>query len=346
MVSTVKDILRIPSANAVGSVVSKEAKPLVTNRLGAKLYDLTTDSLPPSRKLNYEPSHGFIETENKTALHVIQVKALGPEVKKDTAVLFVPGFWSTATMNFPAMKELAAQGINSFAFSQEGHGRSKDNNQSKTEASLNSPKINFSLTRYLKNLETVIKSLEASGITKIHLVGHSFGGYLVQKYLASKSSANIASATLLASVPPAGMLMANLRFALQSPWDFIKANITFNATTAMKNERVAAKVLFSTTPENVPKGCKLSPESFLANVQAMMPINPEQVKASGVPITVVGTKNDFTISKNEVERTAFVYNVQEKLIDGPHMWMADSLARKQFINLLAEVVKNPDLALN
>ncbi len=325
-----------PAPTKQETLVQNEAKPLTTSRLGPKPYDLSSDRLP-KRTLNYEPSHGYVESKFGTDLHVIQVKAIGPEVRSDTAVLFVPGFWSTATMNFPAMKELAAKGINSFSFSQDGHGRS---GKLKTDANLNQKKINFSIGRYLSNLETVIKSIEASGVKNIHIVGHSFGGYLVQKYLASKNCANIASATLIASVPPAGMMMANLRFALKNPLAFAKANLTLNASAAMQDLKTAARILFSTTPEHVPKGCKLSPESLLANYQAMIPIDSEKVRASGVPITVVGTKTDHTISTKEVSRTAYLYNTAEKLIEGPHMWMADPLARQQGLEIITDVIKS------
>ena len=67
-----------------------------------------------------------------------------------------------------------------------------------------------SLSDYIEEIESSIASLGESPV----LIGHSMGGYLVQKYIAQRSAP---AAILMASVPPQGLLPATAWLALTNP---------------------------------------------------------------------------------------------------------------------------------
>lgn len=58
------------------------------------------------------------------------------------------------------------------------------------------------------------------------LVGHSLGGFVVQKYLETHTAVG---AVLLAPAPPTGALPVTLRAARRYPGPFLKANVQLRA---------------------------------------------------------------------------------------------------------------------
>lgn len=142
------------------------------------------------------------------------------------------------------------------------------------------------------------------------LIGHSMGGFIVQKYLEDHPAP---AGVLLASVPPAGILLSTLRVARRHPMAFAKANLMLSWLPLIPTPRLVREAFFSEdlADEQVLSYSKqLQDESFLALLD-MMAFNlpkPEKVKT---PLLVLGGAQDNFFSPSEIEAMALAYN-------GPH----------------------------
>ena len=75
------------------------------------------------------------------------------------------------------------------------------------------------------------------------LIGHSMGGYLVQKYMENHE---VSAAVLVASVPISGTFAASLRFARRHPLQFAKLLATMRLWPVVATEELAREFLFGT----------------------------------------------------------------------------------------------------
>ncbi|RIX48250.1 MAG: alpha/beta hydrolase [Rhodocyclales bacterium GT-UBC] len=123
-------------------------------------------------------------------------------------ILFVHGafaggwMWTETFMPF-----LAAAGYSCHALSLRGHGSSHGKEH-----------INWhSVNDYVEDVRTVADWL---GQTPI-LIGHSMGGFIVQKYLERDT---VPAAALLCSVPPQGLIAAQFHLMFQKPQLFMDIN--------------------------------------------------------------------------------------------------------------------------
>lgn len=211
-------------------------------------------------------------------------------------ILFVHGLfvgaWGWAEHFLDAF---AAQGYATHAVSLRGHG------QSEGRASLRWTR----LADYVDDVVQVVAQLPAPPI----LIGHSYGGAVVQKYLESHMAP---AAVLLASVPPQGLLATALRLALRYPWPFLKANLTLSLYPRVSTPALARDLFFSPgmAEEQVRSyQARTSDESFLGFLD-MLALNlpkPERVKT---PILVLGAANDTSFSQSQIDATARTYRTQ------------------------------------
>jgi len=74
------------------------------------------------------------------------------------------------------------------------------------------------------------------------LIGHSMGGYIIQKYLEDHTSPG---AVLLSSPPPTGFLPATLRIAWRRPLIFAKITLTLSLLPLVATPRLAREAFFS-----------------------------------------------------------------------------------------------------
>ena len=121
------------------------------------------------------------------------------------------GAWHAAWCWEYFLPYFAQQGYTAHALSLRGHG------QSDGAARLRW----YSVADSLADIMQVAQTLPAPPI----LIGHSLGGYMIQKYLERYDAP---AAVLLASVPVTGILGFALRYARRHPWHFLKAQLYLN----------------------------------------------------------------------------------------------------------------------
>ena len=101
------------------------------------------------------------------------------------------------------------------------------------------------------------------------IVGHSMGGYVVQKYLENNDAP---AGVLMASAPPQGSMRASIRMMRRHPWAVFKTNAFGETDAVVKTPRLARAHLFCRhTPQDVVDRCvgRLQPESALAMKQLL-----------------------------------------------------------------------------
>lgn len=217
-------------------------------------------------------------------------------------ILFVHGMWHGAWIwepyFLPYFKKL---GYRAFALSLSNHGNS-------------AKRKNFNLLRindYVEDVRTAVNTFEGTPI----IVGHSMGGYVVQKFL--ENNDQVAGAILLASVPPFGLWNTTIKTLKSFPLAFFKANTTLNLKHIIDSEEKYRHVLGS---KNLKKADienylgKVSTESFLAFMD-MLGLNPINTHKINVPLYVIGADADNSLSVDNLKKTANVYNVGYKIFE-------------------------------
>lgn len=126
-----------------------------------------------------------------------------------TSLLFVHGaFTASWCWREHFLDYFAAAGWSSHALSLSGHGGSRSSK----------PLDQLSIADYVADVAEVVTGLSGPVV----LIGHSMGGFVVQKYLESQlrrdaGQNTIRGAILMASVPPQGLMAASLGLLLARP---------------------------------------------------------------------------------------------------------------------------------
>ena len=151
------------------------------------------------------------------------------------------------------------------------------------------------------------------------LIGHSMGGFIIQKYL---ESAQAELAILLASTPPAGARGMVWRMATRRPVTFVRTMMIGTATDSPARTR---DYFFSPgTPAHVVSDChhRLQPESMQALKDMMTPLHPERVTT---PVAVLGAENDWLVAPpKELAATARAYRTTARTLPAGHDMMLDT----------------------
>lgn len=223
-------------------------------------------------------------------------------ITHQTPIIFVHGMWHAAWCweeNF--LPYFSQNGYVTYALSLRGHGGSEGYERLRWS----------SINDYVSDLAQVIEQLETPPI----LVGHSMGGFIVQKYLESYTSP---AAVLLASTPPKGVMLVTARAFLRHPLIILKACLTLNIFLIVSTPHLAKEAFFSShIPEDKMEAyfSKLQDESFRAYLD-MLGLNLPQPRNIKSPVLVLGAENDIMISQKEVEATAQAFGVKAKVFTG------------------------------
>ncbi|TRW77847.1 lysophospholipase [Mycolicibacterium sp. 018/SC-01/001] len=213
-------------------------------------------------------------------------------------LLFVHGAWHAAwCWDEHFLDFFADRGYRALAMSVRGHGGSS------------SPRpVRFcSLTNYVDDLVSVTDALP----TKPVLVGHSMGGYIVQKYLGRGGTP---AAVLMASASVKGSTAFALRLMRKHPWLMLRSTITGDAAYGFNTPAVTHTLFYSsaTSPSDVERYAGMvGNESLRVAADTMRPIaNPERVTT---PVLVLGAALDSAITLDEVTATARAYRTQPEI---------------------------------
>ena len=158
---------------------------------------------------------------------------------------------------------------------------------------------------YVDDVAAVAVALPAPPI----LVGHSMGGFVVQKRLEKQSSP---AAFLLASVPPTGAWSIFRRLIRHRPLDVLKGNATLSLYAIVSDPAKAHQLLF---PASMPQDevnlhhRRLQDESALSwlDCLALDLVDMERIAS---PVAVYGAAVDAIVGFEEVMATASLYKVR------------------------------------
>jgi pimeloyl-ACP methyl ester carboxylesterase len=152
------------------------------------------------------------------------------------------------------------------------------------------------------------------------IIGHSLGGFVVQKYLES----HVAPAgVLVASTPPQGAAAAVLRTAdvvlrkmAQHPWLTAKAIVTGEPLPGFNRLERARSMFFSA---HTPESCVARYAQRLQTEQAgsaaldMVFLNLPKPHRVSTPVLVLGAQCDRSVTPREVRATARGYHAQAEI---------------------------------
>jgi pimeloyl-ACP methyl ester carboxylesterase len=219
-----------------------------------------------------------------------------------TPLLFVHGTshgawcWEVHFLDYFAQHGFAAHAVNL-----RGHGHSEGRDHLRWTR----------ISDFVEDLAEAARQLPSPPI----LIGHSMGGFIIQKYLENHTSP---AAVLLSSPSPAGLLPTALRSARRHPLIFAKVSLTRSlwpliATPDLAREAFYAKDL----PEAqlVAYWQQMQDDSFRAFLDMVALDLPKPAKVK-TPLLVLGVALDNMIRPQEIEATARAYHTCGEIIPG------------------------------
>jgi hypothetical protein len=209
-----------------------------------------------------------------------------------TPLLFVHGAWHAAwCWDEYFLTFFADRGYRALAVSFRGHGSSP------------TPKLRTcSIADYVEDVSVVADSLPRRPV----VIGHSMGGFVVQKYLETHDAP---AGVLMASMPPQGALASGLRWLKRHPWHFTKIAITGQSLAYVNTPELARERFFSAhTPESqvLAYAARLQEESPRVGIGSSL--NRARPKRVTTPLLVLGAQNDGAHTAKEVRATARAYH--------------------------------------
>jgi pimeloyl-ACP methyl ester carboxylesterase len=211
-------------------------------------------------------------------------------------LLFVHGAWHAAWCwdeNFLGF--FADKGYRALAVSFRGHGNSPSDK----------PLRSCSVADYVEDVSIVADSLPTTPV----VIGHSMGGFIVQKYLESHDAP---AGVLMTSMPPQGNLGSALRWIRHRPSHFIKMVITGKALPYIATPQLARERFFSArTPEAqvVAYASRLQEDSARIGVDCAVLRLPRPRRVT-TPLLVLGAQEDGAHTRKEILATARAYRTE------------------------------------
>jgi pimeloyl-ACP methyl ester carboxylesterase len=211
-------------------------------------------------------------------------------------LLFVHGSWHAAwCWNENFLGFFADKGYRAVALSLRNHGNSDKKN----------PRMS-SVADWVSDVASVANSLSAEPV----VVGHSMGGFVVQKYLETRSAP---AGVLLASMPVSGASRALLRIMGRHPLRSARAMLRGKSLRALNTPQAARENFYSaSTPESdIARYTMLLDEEYAGrqtfDLTMLSLPKPERVTT---PLLVLGAECDACFSQDETRRTARAYGTE------------------------------------
>lgn len=174
------------------------------------------------------------------------------------------------------------------------------------------------MSQYVAEVGKAAAALDAPPI----LVGHSMGGYAVQRYLEDNDAA---AGVLVASVPWRGTLRPNVRAARRHPGPTILSALLLDYSRMVRSVHLVRELFFTpATPQSIVDATteRLQNESALAmTAMAMRRIRPAKITT---PMHVIGAEDDAAFTVDEQRELAAIYGGEVEVLPGGHDVMLDS----------------------
>ena len=220
--------------------------------------------------------------------------------QRPTPLLFIHGTLHTASCwDVHFLDYFARHGFASHAVNLRGHGKSEGREKLRWTR----------IADFVEDVTSVIRQLPSPPV----LIGHSMGGFIIQKYLEDHDSP---AAVLLSSPSPAGLLPTALRNARRHPLAFAKVNLTLSLLPLIATPQLTRDAFFSKDlpDEQLLEYWKQTQDdsfrAFLDMVALDLP-KPAKVKT---PLLVLGVAQDNMIAPREIEATGRAYNTRAVII--------------------------------
>ena len=227
---------------------------------------------------------------------------------KPTPLLFIHGAWHGAWCWENFLPYFAALGYAAHALSLRGHGGSDGRSRLRWASAARD---------YVNDVAQVAARLPTPPI----LIGHSLGGYVVQKYLEQHTAP---AAILLAPLPIAGTRGLALRYLLHHPRACLRTLQTCDPYHLVGTLALAESAFFSTTTPlaaSKPHIARLQTESMLVMLEATF--NPPHPQRITTAIHVIGAANDRVFTTREIEATASAYRTHATFLPIAHDMMLE-----------------------
>ena len=174
---------------------------------------------------------------------------------------------------------------------------------------------------YLDAVDAVVAS---TGVARdeLVLVGHSMGGYTVQRYL-ERGSAR--TGVLVASVPRRGAFPANLRLMREEPRAVLAATTLLDYHRLVDTpQKVRDLFLSDDAPPTVVDALagRLQSESALAILT--MVVRPPRPARVTTPVRVIAAEDDTIFTLEEQHALAAAYGTEAVVLPGAHDLMVDA----------------------
>jgi len=252
----------------------------------------------------------------------LEVISKHPEQKTHaTPLVFLHGAWHGAWCWENFFPYFAEQGYEVHALSLRGHGNSEGRERIRW----------FSVREYVADLASVVDSLDSSPV----LIAHSMGGYVVQKYLESRS---VPAGVLLVTIPTVGIIPMLLRMLGRHPGSTLKALLLMNPWYFVYTPSLAKDYLFSDDyPDDkfLEYYPRIQPESFRMALEAAF-LNLPRPQKIKTPLLILGAENDRVFTPAEQRKTSRAYKTEAIIY--PHM--AHDMMLEQGWRTAADQIRN------
>ncbi|MDW8419976.1 MAG: alpha/beta fold hydrolase [Chitinophagales bacterium] len=224
-----------------------------------------------------------------------------PQRSSATPLLFVHGMahaaWCWEWEFVPYFNRL---GYDCYTMSLRGHGKSEGREHKRW----------YRIRDYLTDVEAVVASITPKPV----LIGHSMGGFIIQKYVLKHQ--NLPAAITLASVPAGGMWRGSLKIAAHFPWAFLKGNLTMSTAPFSANTRIIRKIAFSPDAdeallENVKN--HMEPESYMAYLD-MLFLDLHRPQKISIPLLFLYAARDFVVDYPGWKATADGFGAEQQVV--------------------------------
>ena len=202
--------------------------------------------------------------------------------------------WDVHFLDYFAQHGYAAHAVNL-----RGHGHSEGREQLRWTR----------MADYVDDIGAAVRQLPSPPV----LIGHSMGGFAIQKYLEDHT---VPAAVLLSSPSPSGLLPTALRIARRRPLVFAKVSVTFSLMPLIAAPALVREAYFSQDfpDDQLTSYWKQMQEesyrAFLDMVALDLP-KPHKVKT---PLLVLGAARDNMLSASEIRATARAYSAPYEII--------------------------------
>jgi pimeloyl-ACP methyl ester carboxylesterase len=242
---------------------------------------------------------------------VLEVIDKGESTQKyATPLLFVHGgyhaawCWDEYFLDF-----FAERGYRVLAPSLRGHGGS----------SLSQRLNDCSIADYVQDVCSVADELACPPV----VIGHSMGGFIVQKYLEERHAP---AGVLVASAPPAGLKATALRTAMAHPLLTLRSAVGHDMLAVVDSPRLTRQAFFSkATPDSVVRQCSSRVQQESRRALSLDVIYRDLVRPGRIdaPMLVLGGRDDWMLRPRQIRAIARAYETTPVFFPMGHNMMLE-----------------------